>query len=200
MNEDRPEDRARQEFSAFYEAHHTELQIIVRYRLLGAGVVNRNPEIAEDIVAEAFLRCWKMWDHPVESRKGYLIAIARNLVSSGYAGTPEASLSDRHRQWMETSAGHAVDPNVQAVLLEQIPKLRPRLRQVIALILQGLEPEEIAAQLQIKVTTVYDYRSEAVEALRTALRRAETGPSRGRTAAQRPPRAPQPDRDHNGGA
>ena len=134
-------------FQEIYAAHATAV-----YRCLLAW--SRNPAIAEDLTAETFVKALSA-DQPVRAAtaRAYLVTIARNLWRE-----------QKRRIWrqvpFESAAPPVIypDPGVSIELknvLNAIAELPETLRDPLVLFAQGeLSYEEIAAQLQLPLTTV----------------------------------------------
>lgn len=143
-----------QEFEALFEAHWRQVYQVM-HRLTG------NPDTAEDLALETFLRLWKHPPRTDQNIGGWLYRVAVNL---GY----NALRAGKRRQQYENSAGHAVlesqsapDPASEVERNETNRQVRAVLRQLPAqdaklLVLRysGLSYKEIASALKIPVSSI----------------------------------------------
>jgi len=126
-----------------------------------------SPQLAEDQVAEAFVRAWASWRkvrrHPAP--RAWVVRTALNAGASWW----------RQRSRELPLAGHdltAPGPGegLDATLLTALRHLPPRQREVIALrIFLDLDTDTIARQLGIEAGTVRMHLSRGVMALRREL-------------------------------
>ena len=131
------------------------------------AVVGR-PQMAEDQVAEAFVRAWVSWRkvsrHPAP--RAWVVRTAINTGASWWRRRrDELPLADH-----DLTAPGDLGGGLDAILLTAIWRLPPRQREVIALrIFLDLDTATIAAQLGIEAGTVRMHLSRGVTALRHEL-------------------------------
>jgi len=131
------------------------------------AVVGR-PQMAEDQVAEAFVRAWVSWRkvsrHPAP--RAWVVRTALNTGASWWRRRrDELPLADH-----DLTAPGDLGGGLDAILLTAIWRLPPRQREVIALrIFLDLDTATIAAQLGIEAGTVRMHLSRGVTALRHEL-------------------------------
>jgi RNA polymerase sigma-70 factor (ECF subfamily) len=136
-------------FSELYERHSRD---VYRFALYLSG----DPNLAEDITAESFLRVWSA-EAPVRlaSVKAYLLAIARNLYLH------ELRRSKRLDE-LEEQIPSAVSLQRETEVRDQLDRVLADLRELpeadrTAVLLRaedGLSYEEIAEVLSLPVATV----------------------------------------------
>jgi RNA polymerase sigma-70 factor (ECF subfamily) len=150
------------EFTAFYEAN--------RDACLRAVMVSvADPELAQDLVAEAFTRAWTSWStvrrHPAPA--AWIVRTALNTnVSWWRRRRKEVSWLAGHEGEPLTDRGAGVDPELLAVLRG----LSPRQREVIALrVFLDLDSRTTAEILGIAEGTVTAHMARAIAALRGSL-------------------------------
>ena len=153
-------DVASVEFSEFYEG--------ARHRCLSAVLVTvRDPNLAEELVAEAFARAWARWDKLAQrdNPSAWVVRTALNLnVSRWRRQRHETPLARHHwpSQWTERD----VDPAVMNAVLA-LPR---RQREVVALrIVLDLDAAATAKILKIAPATVGVHLHRALTALQAAL-------------------------------
>lgn len=127
-----------------------------------------SPQLAEDQVAEAFVRAWASWRkvrrHPAP--RAWVVRTALNAGASWWRQrSRELPLAD-HDLTAPGGPGEGLD----ASLLTALRRLPPRQREVIALrIFLDLDTDTIARQLGIEAGTVRMHLSRGVMALRREL-------------------------------
>ncbi|MGQ0733769.1 MAG: RNA polymerase sigma factor [Acidobacteriota bacterium] len=137
------------DFHTVYQRHAGELR---RFALYLSG----NPAIADDLVADAFVRLWTTTGEiRTETIKGYLIAIVRNLyLNSRRRGARDVPLDDTH---VVVDLAASIDTRLEQ--REQLALVRATLASLAeidrsALLLRALHEmpyEEIARVLEISV-------------------------------------------------
>jgi RNA polymerase sigma-70 factor (sigma-E family) len=131
------------------------------------AVVGR-PQMAEDQVAEAFVKAWVSWRkvsrHPAP--RAWVVRTALNTGASWWRRRRrELPLADH-----DLTAPGDLGGGLDATLLTAIWRLPPRQREVIALrIFLDLDTATIAGQLGIEAGTVRMHLSRGVTALRHEL-------------------------------
>jgi RNA polymerase sigma-70 factor (ECF subfamily) len=155
-------------FRALYDSYERPL-----YRF--AVYLTKSPDIAEEVVQEAFIRLWekRMNLAPDSHILGFLKKIVQNLVINIYkkAGRDRSLLRHIHQQ-MEVlehgNAGAVLEKELQRVYRAALDRLPPQQRAVFTLSRDGnLSYQEIADQLGLSRHTV---RNHMVEALRSVRR------------------------------
>ena len=143
-----------QKFEALFEAHWQPIYQVM-LRLTG------NPDSAEDLALETFLRLWKHPPRTNQNLGGWLYRVAVNL---GY----NALRAGKRRQQYEDSAGHAAlenqsapDPASEVERIEISRQVRSVLSQMptrdaklLVLRYSGLSYKEIAAALKIPASSI----------------------------------------------
>jgi RNA polymerase sigma-70 factor, ECF subfamily len=133
-------------FTSLYERYAPDVLRFARY-------LTGNPDWADEILSETFLRAWTTRESlRMASAKGYLIAIARNLVTDRYRKEKFESPLD-----FDT---HSRDDNPNArLILDQtmiaIQKLEEKYRvPLVMYAIAELPYDEIARSLDLPVSTV----------------------------------------------
>ena len=157
-------------FAELYEADVARVFRQVRYRVT-------DPDIAEDITSQVFLRAWQAIDRykPLEGRPflAWLFSIANNLVI------------DHHRRAQRTTPGIALerrrsndpDPEEEAInsdlhgeLRAAIARLKPDFQMVVSLrLIEDMEYEDIALVMEKKPGALRVMLFRALAALRADL-------------------------------
>lgn len=135
-------------FSELYRAHSRD---IYRFALFLSG----DPDLAEDIVSETYIRLWHARDRlDLSTVKAYLLAIARNLfLQHRRVAKKRTDLVDEHADSRPSPETVAVSRSeLQAVLaaLQQLPEIDRS--AVLLRAEEGLSYEEIASILDITPT------------------------------------------------
>jgi RNA polymerase sigma-70 factor (sigma-E family) len=157
------------EFAGFFQA---SWEPCLRAVLAVVG----SPQLAEDQVAEAFVRAWASWRkvrrHPAP--RAWVVRTALNAGASWWrrrgrelplADHDELPLADH-----DLTAPGGPGDGLDASLLTALRRLTPRQREVIALrIFLDLDTDAIARQLGIEAGTVRVHLSRGVMALRREL-------------------------------
>jgi RNA polymerase sigma-70 factor, ECF subfamily len=132
-------------FSELYQAHAGD---VYRFALFLSG----DPDLAEDIVSETYIRLWHARERvDLSTVKAYLLAIARNLfLDQRRRAVRRAALEDDHADPRPgPDAAAASRDELQAVLVE-LQKLPEADRAAVLLRAEeGLSYEEIAAVLHM---------------------------------------------------
>ena len=153
--------REKTEFAEFFQ---TSWEPCLRAVLAVVG----SPQLAEDQVAEAFVRAWASWRkvrrHPAP--RAWVVRTALNAGASWWRQrSRELPLAD-HDLTAPGTPGEGLD----ASLLTALRRLSPRQREVITLrIFLDLDTDTIARQLGIEAGTVRMHLSRGVMALRHEL-------------------------------
>lgn len=133
------------DFTELYNRYSGDVFRYVRY-LTGSR------EMAEEVTAETFLRAWTVQDNlRVATAKGYLIAVARNLVRDGYRrGRREVELAGEvAARGAQPETRRYLDQTLAAIGELDEKYREPLLMQAVA----GLPYEEIARVLGLPLNT-----------------------------------------------
>jgi len=150
------------EFTAFYEANRDACLRAVRVSIA-------DPELAQDVVAEAFTRAWTSWStvrrHPAPA--AWVVRTALNAnVSWWRRRRREVAWSGGERGPAGTDGIGGVDP----ALLAALRRLSRRQREVVALrVFLDLDTRATADILGIAEGTVTAHLARAVASLRGCL-------------------------------
>src|SRR5580698_5480570 len=157
-------------FAEFYRASH---QRCLRAVIAGAG----RPEVAEDLVAEAFTRALVSWrtvrDHPAP--EAWVVRTALNAGTSWWRRhRREVPLGDHDaaapQRWEPGESGGELGSGPGPAVLAALRVLPRRQREVIALrVFLDLDIATTAGLLGIAPGTVGAHLSRAVTTLRAAL-------------------------------
>jgi RNA polymerase sigma factor (sigma-70 family) len=125
-------------------------------------------QLAEDQVAEAFVRAWASWrkvrSHPAP--RAWVVRTALNAGASWWRQRSRELPLAGHDLTAPSDPGQGLDASLMAALRH----LSPRQREVIALrIFLDLDTDAIARQLGIEAGTVRMHLSRGVTALRREL-------------------------------
>jgi RNA polymerase sigma factor (sigma-70 family) len=155
------EDDSRREFAEFYAAARDEC---LRTVLVAAG----DWQLAEDLVAEAFVRAWKAWpklrEHPAP--RAWIVRTALNARVSWWRRHRRETAMDAQAERQAVSSYPGLDTSLVAALR----RLPVRQREVIALrLLLDLDTEATAQTLGIPASTVSFHLRRGLAALRREL-------------------------------
>jgi RNA polymerase sigma-70 factor (sigma-E family) len=149
------------EFAEFYESTREDCLRIV---LLNVG----DPDLAQDLVAEAYTRAWVSWRkvRALEVPRAWVVRIALNThVSSWRRRRREVALGD-HDTAMHVEEATAVSGD----LLAALRRLPARQREVVTLrLLLDMDTETTARVLGIAPGTVGAHLHQAVARLRASI-------------------------------
>lgn len=132
-----------------------------------------DPQVAEDLVAEAYARAWTGWrkvsQHPAP--RAWIVRTALNLSVSWWRGRRrEVPLADHDR-----AAGASPGQGLDATTLAALRRLPARQREVVALrVFLDLDTAATASVLGIAPGTVTAHLTRAIAALRRELSQRET--------------------------
>lgn len=154
-------DKAEAAFGAFFDEHHARL-----YRAL--VLVTRNPDDADEITQDAFVRIWTKWDRvsAMESPDGYLYRTALNLYRQ--KGRQAARLVRLLASWPRAQREDALDRFDEVDRLERLVlQLPPRQRAALVITdYLGYDSAAAAEILGIQPGTVRMLVSKAKAQLR----------------------------------
>ena len=150
-------------------------RLVCRWALIWTG----SPDAAEDIAQKVLLRVHaSLAEYRPGSARGWMYRICRNafLDWERRRGTDR-----RFRARLETTRlarqvveEDGIDPAAGALLLRLMEELSPRQRAVVDLVdLQGHEPSEVAAMLDLAPQTVRVHLSRARRTLRSRYEEAD---------------------------
>lgn len=158
------DERAREEFRLFFERHHRELS---RFAYLLSG----DPDVADDLAADAFVAAWSQWDRvrSAASSLGYVRGIVANLASNRL----RRLIRERVRLSTIGVQERAEGPDVPAVVDVRSALMRLPVRKRACVVLRyaiDLSEEDTAEALGISVGTVKSQTSKASAELVALLR------------------------------
>ncbi len=134
------------------------------YRFIYGMVYNQDD--ANEILQETFYRAIKHGKKGIKNMRAYLIRIARNIIYDTWR-----SRKREEEEVREIEKGEH-DPDLKLDIEKAIKRLNPEFREVFVLKeINGLNYEEIAAQLRIPIGTVKSRLNRARIELRNELRR-----------------------------
>ncbi|MET7001425.1 RNA polymerase sigma factor [Chitinophaga defluvii] len=142
--------------------------------------LTKSNTISEEILQEV---CYNLWNSRsqlagVENPEAYIYTITHNLISRHFKkAAKELQLRDnllRQQQEYDYETADSIQLNESNALLNKaILQLPPKRRQIYQLSrIQGLNHEQIAAQLNISVSTVSNQLGEALKFIRHYLKNA----------------------------
>lgn len=134
-----------------------------------------NPQMAEDVVQECFI---KLWQHRGE------FEYHRQVKSFLYTSARNSALNEiEHQKVVHTYAGkivdksdesffrdHVIEEETYRMLVNAIDKLPEQTRKVMLLALEGNDNKEIAVSLNIADGTVHTLKKIAYKRLREDLK------------------------------
>jgi RNA polymerase sigma-70 factor (ECF subfamily) len=166
--------------------HYTSMERRVRFELLygehasavKAYILRRaQPSVADDLVAEVFMVCWRRLDKLPAEPLPWLLGVARRVLSTQRRGERRGAALHRRlaESGMPQQAGGALPPAVDsagAALREVLEQLSESDREILLLIAwEGLSPTQAAAVLGIKAATLRVRLHRARRRLARALAR-----------------------------
>ena len=166
------EDAADREFRAVVEEHAPAVHAYLRRR-------TRDPGRAEDLTQEVFLRAWRhagRYDASRADLRGWLFAIARNLVVDGYrADSARPRTAAGEEVLVALPAPDEIDAAVGAwAMADALRRLTPAHRDVLlCLYYRRWTLVETAEHLGVPVGTVKSRSTYALRALRLVLEEME---------------------------
>jgi len=150
----------------FEELFASEYRALFRSLFLITG----NPQEAEELMQDAFLKVWERWDRVcrMENPNGYLYRVAMNVARSRIR---RLRLAAKH----VVGAGPGEDPFAAADLRDEVVRALSRLseRQRMALVLTDLldlSADEAAQLLRVRTPTIRSLASQARATLRVTMR------------------------------
>jgi RNA polymerase sigma-70 factor (ECF subfamily) len=168
---DRPRDDPKQEARQTASALFRELRDPLSRYLMYAGTPRAD---VEEIVQDTFL---KLYQHLASggsrtNLRGWLFRVAHNLASNERKRRRRTEPQDTERQFGGVTADPAHSAEHQLLDNEKMDRLQTALRRLpyshrlcVHLRAEGLKYREIAAVLDVGVTTVADYLRQALEQL-----------------------------------
>jgi len=128
---------------------------------------------AEDAAAEVFRIAWQKFQDGVEPTLPWLYGVARNVVGTEYRRTSRAAALMRRAEGEGLVAAQPDDPRGLEVRIA-LAALRPADRELLFMTYwEDLNPDEVAAILEIKVATVWMRLTRARAALKKQLDRSQ---------------------------
>lgn len=160
-----------QAFSCIYQKYHRQLYFIAIKYL-------KDPDLAEDVVQDVFVKLWSYREHLKEdlSVKGFLITSMRNLILNSIRNKKTQILKHLDLLQKVEVSRNDVEDTVSLAEYEQIvergiSQLSPAKQQIFRLrTLDGLDNGEISAQLGLSINTVKFQFSQASKFLRAFLK------------------------------
>ncbi len=160
------------EEAAGHEARFTALvERQARFVFRVAYAVVRNPQLAEDVVQETFLKLYRTgtWER-MEDERAFLACAAWRIAVRKRRRRPEAELDERTPSPAASPEAMAVAGDWNEVVRRLVDALPEELRQPLALsAVEGLTSREIAATMGIAEGTVRTRIMRARRILREKL-------------------------------
>lgn len=159
-------------FQTFFEEHHRALYLM----LVRRGV---EPQMAEDIIQNAFLFIWENRQkiNPEKSLRAYLFQIGYSRALNHFRDTKKFDYSDRTVDDVETTdPGRVTEENqIREQIERAVSKLPEKRRQAFELcFMSGLTYREAAESLGVSVKTIENHMTLALKDLREALSQLKT--------------------------
>lgn len=155
-------------FNVFYKSHFTGLYHYARKLVV-------NTHVAEDIIAESFLKIWERFSiFPTEqAAKSYLLKMVRNACLN--AIRDKMRLDHRERIFSEISHHIENDAEITGrvfqIIYDEIERLPLQEKKVFKLAyLEEKTNEEIALMLNINNQSVRNYKARALKTLRNTCK------------------------------
>ncbi len=167
-----PPDPTRDRFDQLVRSQHAAVHAYIRRRV-------RDPARAEDLTQDVFLRAWRHADAFDASRadaRGWLLAIARNLVIDSYrAEGRRPTVSGVDEFLAAVPAADEIDAALGALAMsEALQRLTEAHRTVLVyLYYRGWSLADTASHLGIAVGTVKSRSTYALRALKLVLEELE---------------------------
>lgn len=138
----------------------------------------RNPQDAEDIVQEAYLRAFKFWDgYEGGDARAWLLKIVRNASYSFLEKNHPAALAEEFDEKLHVT--NTDEPSAEAILMQSaeskmlrdaLERLPVNFREAVILReLEGLSYKEIAAVMDVPIGTVMSSLARGRAMLRKLL-------------------------------
>lgn len=154
-------------FQTFFEQHHRALYLM----LVRRGV---EPQMAEDIIQNAFLLIWERREKidPEKSLRAYLFQIGYSRALNYFRDTKKFNYSDEAPERTEKDdPGKITEQNqIREEIDLAVSRLPEKRRQVFELcFMSGLTYRETAEMLNISIKTVENHMTLALKDLRESL-------------------------------
>lgn len=157
-------------FRALFEQHWDNIYGV-------AYALTKSPQVAEEMVHDIFLKIWQHRDRlpQLKNFSDYLFIIARNhIISALRKKINEQPFSDQLLDYFQEMGGSPEDQllyrETESLVQKAVELLPPQQHTVYRLSReQGLNQEEIAAQLNISVHTVKSHMNKALHFIRHYL-------------------------------
>ena len=158
------------EFSAFFHKHYTAI-VLYLYR------VTDDQAAAEDIASEVFVNLWKRNKtlSQIQSPKSYLYISSRNRALDWIKSHKRYNVRKTAATVLEEEAERPVIDNMiyaetMAGVYAAIDRLPTQCRKVFVMhYIQGKKISEIAAELNISVSSVRSHKGRGIELLQKGL-------------------------------
>jgi RNA polymerase sigma-70 factor (ECF subfamily) len=143
-----------------------------------AYVMRRAGEsIADDVVAEVFVVCWRRFEDVPAEPLPWLLGVARRVLSTQWRGEKRREALAQRLQHDSNPAAATVHLSEDGVLADALGRLSENDRELLLLIAwDGMTPSGAAAVLGIKPATARVRLLRARRRLTVALGRAESAP------------------------
>lgn len=159
-----------QAYTALYDRYMNQLFYFVN------GVV-KDPSVAEDIVAECFIKVWKKAGdfHSLPALKSFLMVSGKNAAIDHLRMKTGHTQTHEEIRYLGSSTEKDVEEQYIAsellqLIRQEIDLLPPQCRQVMQLyLLEGLSNEEIAERMNLAYKSVQNQKTKGLKLLRNAL-------------------------------
>jgi RNA polymerase sigma-70 factor (family 1) len=140
-----------------------------------ANKMVNNTQEAQDICTESFVKLFQTKEkfETLQNLKAYLFSITRNACLDVIKMEERHSLRHKELLYLMENKEEVFKQEVEADLVEMvyasIEDLPKKCRNILKMTLTGISYEEIAARLNISVSTVRNQKARGVKLLRIAL-------------------------------
>ena len=151
-------------WKSWFARHGTKLLLFARQQ-------SRNPDDAEDLVQEAFVRIWRLYGHTGEVAPGLVYRAIRRLAID-WARSIDRRVIREQKTYELTPLSSAFEDNLekderQSALLRAVDRLPDQQKEVLTLKIWGeLTFDEIARTLNISLNTVASRYRYALQKLK----------------------------------
>jgi RNA polymerase sigma-70 factor (family 1) len=157
------------------QAAFAELFLLNRHKLFSFLMrLTQSPEMTEDVIQDIFMKLWRNRAglSNIENFSSYLFKMAQNQCLTHFKRVAKETLilSRLQQPSASTTEDQLALKEVQQQLQQAIAHLTPQQKLVFTLSREkGLKHEEIAAELNISVSTVKNHMIDALRTLRQHL-------------------------------
>jgi RNA polymerase sigma-70 factor (ECF subfamily) len=140
-----------------------------------ANKMVRNTQEAQDICTESFIKLFRTEEkfESIQNLKAFLFTITRHACLDALKKEERHSIRHKELLYLMEYKEDIFKQEVEAELVEliyaSIERLPTKCRKIFKMILAGFSVEEIAAKMNISVSTVWNQKSRGVKLLRIAL-------------------------------